>query len=188
MKISTFSHFSTTISLIAMLCMASCKTARFEIIRPGSGKKTSPTGTINDEKLPPAPPSAGIQVAKDGVIYSRLPVNTEASIEPTKDTVDGDNRNSPCLNAGIVQAAYKVGGKDAGNVTRPKGCEPLGKSYKFTELGTFELQLEVTTDEGEKAVATTVIEIFDPSATSNNDDGTHGNNGDDNFKDRLKSR
>jgi hypothetical protein len=134
-------HFSTITTLLAVLCIASCKTARFEILRPGSDKKPVPTGSANNEKMPPGPPTAGMQVVKDGVIVTRLPINTEATIEPTKDTKDGDDRNSPCLNAGIVKAAYKVAGADAGTVDRPKGCEPLGKSFKFTEIGTLDRNL-----------------------------------------------
>ncbi|TWW12786.1 hypothetical protein E3A20_00210 [Planctomyces bekefii] len=162
-----------------------CKPAAYEIIKPkkSHGDRTSdsatpgPTvigdgssdGTASSQGIPP---TARIEVMWDGASVTKVRVNREVLIHPSADTLDPDDiGKSQCANPGIVEASFDIASVAKPQKQRHNTCDSLGVPYTFSAAGRYKLEMQVTSNEGETAKASMILEVLDESAPLTNDGG-----------------
>lgn len=149
--------------ILASMSVSSCKLAKFGFFgKQGASSNSSPQSPANNNKQ--GLPTAAIEVEQMGALTQNVVINVPAIIRPTRDTIDSDNGMlENCLNNGILKARYTFNNGEAPSKVRAANdCGSLSVEKEFTQTGTVQISLEVESDEGEIASATSYIQVVSP--------------------------
>jgi len=145
-----------------------CRQAIYEIVKPATDQEGDPQppstfkdpGNSNRPSSGTSGPTARIEVIWEGQSVTQVKVNSPTLIRPTADTVDPDDLGkTDCPNPGITAAQYQIAGEASPVVDRGDRCEALSVPYTFKTVGDYFIEMTVTSNEGEKAVASMTLRV-----------------------------
>ena len=143
----------------------------------GGSTSSSDTGGGGDPQTPafPGGPVVGLEVVQNGVVVTSIKTGIPATLRPTNWTKDTDNPPG-CDNPGILQALWTIGSRTPINVVRAStnDCKTLAIGGTFTKTGSVVIQLDILTDEGEGANATSTYDIVSDGTTGGTSSATTG--------------
>jgi hypothetical protein len=126
-----------------------------------------------DQTRRPAPPSAAVEVIDEhGSSVRRVAAGRPFTVQPTKDSRDGDDPPSAaCRNPGLRAASYTFAGGSPLASSGAGACPSLAVSHQLPDPGVTTIVMVVTSDEGETAEAMMTLAVYDPAQPEANDSG-----------------
>jgi hypothetical protein len=150
-------------------CVAKYRTIHKAQAGEGAEPNNSDDATPAKPDAAPEHPSAGLEIIFDGKSVTKVEAGTPFIMQPTKDTLDPDNRADDCTNPGIVSALYKASNGDilsAEREIKPACDKGLEVTHTIANPGTYVITLQVKTDENESAEATATLIVFAKGSSS----------------------
>jgi PKD repeat protein len=157
-------------TLFIPLCLlSSCRTAEYEIVGEEQVLSTEPTVPPCEDCKIEIEPTADLEVLDQKSLVTAVVTNKEVTIRATDDTFDPDDLGleGACpVNAGIVTAKYAIQGQEIPIKVERSACESLAIKHTFTVPGSYIIELEVTSNEDEHALASMTLIVYEPSQQS----------------------
>lgn len=155
------------LALIFPLCqLSSCRTAEYEIVGEEQVLSTEPPVPPCEECKVEIEPTADLEVLDQKSPVTAIVTNKEVTIRATEDTFDPDDLGleGACpLNAGIITAKYTIQGQETPIKVERSACEALAIKYTFATAGNYVIELEVTSNEDEHALASMTLVVYEPT-------------------------